>query len=226
MGSRRTYSQVGISCVLNSPSRISLTVIKLGKISLGLCPQPLCPFCRAKLNASCCGEKQSFIFRNLLQSVSFVFIFLLLKVHFWDRESISWTWEDITTSSLNYFFSCSPCKKILLFVCNRNILRPEQPCEPPSKHKSWLKFYPAAAAANFLGLHAGTTTPSALTLTTTCITPRERQVFNWLALAGDSWSEPGQEQQRNLPKLCREGIQGSGRLSVETLWTVKFYKKA
>lgn len=43
---------IGISRVLQSPSRISLTVTGLGKVSSGLCPQPLCPFCRAQLDSS------------------------------------------------------------------------------------------------------------------------------------------------------------------------------
>lgn len=116
-----------------------------------------------------------------------------VKSTFFGRESISWAWEGITMSSLNYLFSCFPCNKRMFFTCKRNILSSQQPCEPPPKHQNCLKFYSAAAAGNFLALHVGTPTPSALALTTTCHYPSpERQVTDWLVLAGDSRSEPGQ----------------------------------
>lgn len=120
-GSRRICRQVGISCALQSPSRISMTIIS-SRRSAWVCHNH-CPFCGAQPD-SCVAEVRNFISRRVLQLKLFLFIFLLqdpflLKYVLSTRRHYN---------ILNYFSSCLKC---MLFICSIKILS-----SPPPKHQS------------------------------------------------------------------------------------------
>lgn len=182
------------------PSRITWTVTGLRKVS-----SRLCPIFSGGLSFTHCAEvRNRASFSEICFKMSCVYFSFLV------RESISQIWEGITTSSLNHSY-LSVKKRIIL--CNRNNSSSPPPCEAPPMHQSWLKFYAAAAADSFPGLHVGIPNPSALALKIPCHYPQmERQkTTDWLV--PHTSSEPGQE--------CRR-ILSNGKSSVETFWTVKF----